>query len=976
MALEVLHQQAKTHENEQFRRVVKIMNTVFKTHKFSGILVGNPFNEKYRHFRADAILFYNHGVVIIDFKDYSGQLIIPGDEAEFINHPWYVQNAPDHQTIEIKARAHFLNPFHQLASYRNAFREIVENDLILKQKINPSRVCIANIFSGSLTLTNRIPGKYPYYKITQESEIGALLDDLNNDNAYDEDIDNTIRRIFPADEYIQEIHGDGIIVGKEAKTTIDTFMEAKGNDILVLTSMDASERDNWAKYLLSVAKDKQIEFHSLCHSSRISRWLSTRGIEATSLYSFIYEESGCRIQEDENDGVVQVIPLKHDLVLDQRALLIVYEAHLVSRSLSQTDLLRFGTGRLLEDFITYADPSSKRKVVFIGDPYMLSFGSPDDSAINIANLKGICEDPEGIRKERIIHYYHQPAVDSQESCRTALKYNLAKSIDNQLFNKLSYSFDDGSIVEIEKDEIVEKMKKWFKSPFLREPQEAVLFFRKGDCLKANLWIKNHCLNNGKDLAPGDLLIAYNNIFIPNEAGFSNPERILNGMYVTVEKVLERHSEEIFPKGFPHPVQLSFTKISANCLSLRGKITPIWILDNFLSSIDELEKGEQIALNVFIRRRVAEWSKHAPFMTSKHYQQLIVDSRYKALSEKERAAIGELIQNCMVEKEKRTQVSTSSTARSLFKRFYDEYMGDIQRQAIEREPLINALYAKYAWAITVHKAVASEFKNVILKGFRTENDGICNESYFRWLYTGISSSTETLFITQPQRIDPFMNCEINEIGSCISTSKQVLVFDSYDIPPRFAEIIKLENINAAAAICELAMIIETHGCILKEVKPCNDYQTKAIFSISQDTKKDLILDVHNKGPKDAFGVSAIIMEPNSLVDSNVVESAIKSVLSLNPVRTGTVECPGYITEVVLAFVEEIKGRGINLEIVSSKDFQITCKASSKNGGAMLRLWYGTSIENHTKGFVSKIDVFNITDPNILTEIRNLITLSSR
>ena len=30
MALEVLHQQAATHENEQFRRVVKIIDTVFK----------------------------------------------------------------------------------------------------------------------------------------------------------------------------------------------------------------------------------------------------------------------------------------------------------------------------------------------------------------------------------------------------------------------------------------------------------------------------------------------------------------------------------------------------------------------------------------------------------------------------------------------------------------------------------------------------------------------------------------------------------------------------------------------------------------------------------------------------------------------------------------------------------------------------------------------------------------------------------
>lgn len=104
MALEVLHQQAKTHENEQFRRVVRIMDAVFKKYKFSGILIGNPFNENYRRFRADAILFYNHGVVIIDFKNYAGQLILPRDD-EFKSYPWYAENASDHQAIEVKAGA-------------------------------------------------------------------------------------------------------------------------------------------------------------------------------------------------------------------------------------------------------------------------------------------------------------------------------------------------------------------------------------------------------------------------------------------------------------------------------------------------------------------------------------------------------------------------------------------------------------------------------------------------------------------------------------------------------------------------------------------------------------------------------------------------------------------------------------------------------------------------------------------------------
>ena len=100
------------------------MNTVFEKHEFNGILVGNPFNEDYRRFRADAILFYDRGVVIIDLKNYSGQLNLPKGEDEFKKQPWFIEKSSDHQFIEVKAGAHFLNPYLQLVSYRNAFREI------------------------------------------------------------------------------------------------------------------------------------------------------------------------------------------------------------------------------------------------------------------------------------------------------------------------------------------------------------------------------------------------------------------------------------------------------------------------------------------------------------------------------------------------------------------------------------------------------------------------------------------------------------------------------------------------------------------------------------------------------------------------------------------------------------------------------------------------------------------------------------
>ena len=82
----------------------------------------------------------------------------------------------------------------------------------------------------------------------------------------------------------------------------------------------------------------------------------------------------------------EVIPLKSSKDIDEKALVIIAEAHLVSRSLSQSELLRFGSGRLLEDIIKFINPESKRKIVFIGDPYSLTFGKDEDSALNFETL--------------------------------------------------------------------------------------------------------------------------------------------------------------------------------------------------------------------------------------------------------------------------------------------------------------------------------------------------------------------------------------------------------------------------------------------------------------------------------------------------------------------------------------------------------------------------------------------------------------
>ena len=96
MTLDVRHNRAlNTHENEQFRRVANQLTEIFQEYNWSGILIGNPYNESFSRFRADAILFYNYGLIIIVFKDYRGTIKLPPNSDEFFNTKWFNESKKD-----------------------------------------------------------------------------------------------------------------------------------------------------------------------------------------------------------------------------------------------------------------------------------------------------------------------------------------------------------------------------------------------------------------------------------------------------------------------------------------------------------------------------------------------------------------------------------------------------------------------------------------------------------------------------------------------------------------------------------------------------------------------------------------------------------------------------------------------------------------------------------------------------------------
>jgi ATP-dependent exoDNAse (exonuclease V) alpha subunit len=64
----------------------------------------------------------------------------------------------------------------------------------------------------------------------------------------------------------------------------------------------------------------------------------------------------------------------------------------------------------------------------------------------------------------------------------------------------------------------------------------------------------------------------------------------------------------------------------------------------------------------------------------------------------------------------------------------------------RDPYLNALHAKYAYAVTGHKAQGGEWPTVFVL---MEGPYGTRDAHLRWLYTAVTRARENLFLVPPR-----------------------------------------------------------------------------------------------------------------------------------------------------------------------------------------------------------------------------------
>ncbi len=87
-------------------------------------------------------------------------------------------------------------------------------------------------------------------------------------------------------------------------------------------------------------------------------------------------------------------------------------------------------------------------------------------------------------------------------------------------------------------------------------------------------------------------------------------------------------------------------------------------------------------------------------------------------------------------------------RSLYNQVAEDYM-DLptkteRKEAMKKDPYLNALQVKFAYALTCHKSQGGQWKAVFVdQGYLT--DEMVDKEYIRWLYTAVTRATDELFL---------------------------------------------------------------------------------------------------------------------------------------------------------------------------------------------------------------------------------------
>ena len=370
-------------------------------------------------------------------------------------------------------------------------------------------------------------------------------------------------------------------------------------------------------------------------------------------------------------------------VEDISTVYIVDESSLIGNREVDNETLKFGSGKLLHDLLTYINPNFKenaRKVIFVGDMYQLPpVGMNHSPALTVEDIYKECP---YLASLDAIQMYMLQAVVRQKEGSGVLKVAtyIREKLKQQRFNEFLIEEYPHDVTKIAHAQFISTYMDAVKKKGLG--RVIAIAYSNAYVDIYNRLIRAQLFPQREEITEGDLLQIVMNTCVGDEC-------LLNGDFVCVAQVGPR-------------------------------------------IVRKVKMGEE-EVELLFRDVVIEFEgcKHRGLLL-----ETLLLSKERALTKIERKA---LYKDFMIRHSKEIAEAAKESKKQRHEKITELLLKDIY---------INALQVKYGYAITCHKSQGSEWDTVFLdcnlkRGFK-------NRETFQWFYTGVTRSSNLLYLVDMPR----------------------------------------------------------------------------------------------------------------------------------------------------------------------------------------------------------------------------------
>lgn len=726
-----------THENRAFNELFDLLDAHCSASGQDWYLLGNFYVGSRE---LDAMVIKSNAVIILDFKEFRGKLQFSEEG------PWLIEDEEAGSNVQVKGGAS-VNPLRQLRINKGVMLDFLgRNFTDLNAACNWRHVAALVAFQGPIEFDHRhLPGSIkPWFHI---SDMGRIVRDLDA---------IVSREIFLSRENVERLTAqlgiDPFVPAGAPKLRQLSGQAASGPDESRLTQQQSQalgEFSTWLKsnsgvfrlagmastgkrfifqHIVGALEEAGIELLLLTPSARISSTYQHPLAQPVSIYTWLYSQQPNRF-EIKDGRKVGIHEIREDHLLHGKIPVLV-DAHLLSDEEFDVGERRYGSGRLIHDFLSVI-AKQKAPFVVIGDPYQMSRGSLQRSLINGNML-------ERLGLSVVSYLLTEQILDDGKDALSKLQAHLVNSLDKDRFNKLPR-------LSGKRLDILENVnsRSWVPDISNVRAESLLVCGTHEQAAKVNGAVKTKILGHlsPTKLAAGDRIDFHNRTPIlasePDAFSQSTIRWVSSGeigLVDFVEDTMETYLIQL--RGREEKISLHFQRARCRIPSF-GEVEFRYFVDYFEAERPDITGDQYLALQVLARQLAKP----------------VLELRKKQLPEKSDPLY--------------------KPARAEYDRF--EY------QILQTQGYSSAALIRPAHALTVHRAQGRHWPSVWVNASRSASSEKPNNSdYFRWLYTASVGADETFTVRQMPFLSPLSNAVVSrahDFGIGTFPLKHGLFYDS-------------------------------------------------------------------------------------------------------------------------------------------------------------------------------------------------------